>query len=42
MADTPPNWPPDIRLANGSDIYEGVVQVLYGGQWRGMCANSAK
>ena len=42
MSDTPPAWPSDIRLANGSDILEGVVQVLFKGKWRSICANSAK
>lgn len=42
VTDRPPDWPQEIRLANGSDILEGVIQIKYRGVWKGICANSAK
>ena len=37
-----PQWPDDIRLVDERWVFEGRLQILYGGKWRGVCANFQK
>ena len=29
----------DIKLVNGTDPYSGLINVLYGGEWRFVCGD---